>query len=363
MAALRRLPSGRWQASVRLPDGRRITYTSALKGEAKDWAAHQETRIRTGTWRDPRRARTTFDQWWDRWAAARVVEPHTSRGDKASVKRIKTRFGDELLPAIGRVEVQGWVREMVDAKVGRAAIRRAYNLLRACLASAVDEGVLDATPCRRITLPPTDPRPPRWFTHPQVDAILGELAEPHKTMVALMCWVGLRWGEAAGLRVCDVDWIRHRVTVVGAIVGATGRWKEYPKNSASRGEVPAPEWVITEMSKLVAGRNRNDLIFVTKRGRHALTQANWNRVWRAALQRAKVPYLSPHTCRHTCASWLVQAGVPLYDVARQLRHATITQTQKYAHLSPDAQAPILDAWKLMAHQRRTELVQILEDHR
>lgn len=41
-----------------------------------------------------------------------------------------------------------------------------------------------------------------------------------------------------------------------------------------------------------------------------------------------------HDLRHTCASWLVQAGVPLYTVAQFLGHSSTTVTQRYAHLAP-----------------------------
>ncbi|WP_374462350.1 tyrosine-type recombinase/integrase [Microtetraspora sp. AC03309] len=99
---------------------------------------------------------------------------------------------------------------------------------------------------------------------------------------------------------------------------------------------------------------------------------NWNHTWKAATakankkiakankglppdqQRVPVPGYTPHDCRHTAASRLVQAGVPLYDVKALLRHSSIQTTRRYAHPAPDAHDAVESGWsKIIAHQERT----------
>ena len=48
--------------------------------------------------------------------------------------------------------------------------------------------------------------------------------------------------------------------------------------------------------------------------------------------------------RHTAASWLVQDGVPLYDVQALLGHEDYATTQRYADLAPDAHSKVLESW-------------------
>jgi len=57
--------------------------------------------------------------------------------------------------------------------------------------------------------------------------------------------------------------------------------------------------------------------------------------FRSACAKAGLQDFRIHDLRHTCAAWLVSEGVPLSEVRDLLGHASITMTERYAHLAPD----------------------------
>ena len=82
---------------------------------------------------------------------------------------------------------------------------------------------------------------------------------------------------------------------------------------------------------------RSPFVFVDSTGKDYTSPQARNRVSRATLavmRKAGIADASFHTLRHTAAAWMVQAGVPLYEVQHILGHSTPVMTQRYAHLQP-----------------------------
>ncbi len=363
MPYLRKLASGNWQATVRNHTSKRFSQTFPLRSQARDWGLDQEAKLRRGAYPNPGAGKIKFAEWCDRWWDARLVEPHTQRGDASCIRTHVTPYwSDRELRAISRLDVQSWVRKLVLDGKGPSAIRRAYNLLSCIMRAAVDEDLITVTPCRRIDLPPERVKPPQWFTVEQAQAILDELDQPWQTMVLLALYTGLRWGELAGLHGRRIDWRRGRLFVVE--VSTKSGIKEYPKSSKSCREVPIPDHVLDALARHMHERDRDGVVFTTvTKGRSGrlLDDGNWRtQTWWPAVRRARyaeasgtigqVPQYPPHSTRHTCASWLVQKGVSLYDVQHLLGHESYQTTQRYAHLAPGAHQAVLGAWERLDSQ-------------
>lgn len=63
--------------------------------------------------------------------------------------------------------------------------------------------------------------------------------------------------------------------------------------------------------------------------------ASVKRNFATACRRAGIEDFRLHDLRHTCAAWLVQAGVPMAEVRDVLGHRTLAMTERYAHLAPE----------------------------
>ena len=85
--------------------------------------------------------------------------------------------------------------------------------------------------------------------------------------------------------------------------------------------------------------------YVSKKARLRITRTT------IATKAASIPDATFHTLRHTAASFMVQAGVDLYEVQRILGHTTPAITQRYAHLQPDHLRSGVDALDAVLQSR------------
>jgi integrase len=128
-------------------------------------------------------------------------------------------------------------------------------------------------------------------------------------LVLMLTYCGLRWGEAIGLRLADVEFLRRRLNLhTNAVqIGVTHK-VGLTKGREAR-SVPVPEFVLNELSIQCAGKAPGDLVFATPDGRYLPRPKSSNGWFVRAVKAAGVQTVTPHELRHTCASLAVSAGV------------------------------------------------------
>jgi len=96
--------------------------------------------------------------------------------------------------------------------VGATVVIRTHQVLSGILADAVSDHLLARNPAAGIKLPRKTRKRNIYLTHRQV-AELAAASGEYEGLVLLLAYTGLRWGEATGLRIRDLDMLRRRATI------------------------------------------------------------------------------------------------------------------------------------------------------
>jgi integrase len=163
--------------------------------------------------------------------------------------------------------------------------------------------------------------------------------------------LGLRQGEALGLRVEDVDWLRRVVHVRQQVRLVGGKLVLSPPKGGKERDVPLPETVglrlaehlgkTPQVATVSPGESRSSgefsprLIFTSATG--GLVHRNsLNDCWRRAVAAAGLPHAGFHMLRHHYISYLISVGVDVVTVAACAGDTVQTILRYYAHLMPSA---------------------------
>ncbi len=170
--------------------------------------------------------------------------------------------------------------------------------------------------------------------------------------MVFLAYTGLRWGEAVGLRVNNVDLLRRRVLVRANAVNVRGTIVPgTPKTHESR-SVPFPAFLAQSLAKQCEGKSRDQLVFGD--GSTFTPTPRQGDGWFAGARNRSVKIdpsfpsaLTLHDLRHTAASLAISAGANVKAVQRMLGHASAAMTlDTYADLFDDDLDAVAEALDL-----------------
>lgn len=151
---VRKLPSGRYQARYRGPDGQDhpapITFTG--KRDAERYLSLVEADIAKGRWIAPAAGRTTLKDWAEQWfsAACRTLKPKTRNTYRSLLDRlVLPHLGEVKLADLKPMAVSKWVSTLTDTK-SASQVRQAYRIFSQMMTSAVDNDMISVSPCKRV---------------------------------------------------------------------------------------------------------------------------------------------------------------------------------------------------------------------
>lgn len=183
------------------------------KRDAEEFLHMVELSKVRGSYVDPALSRVTVETWARDWLKSQAqLKPTALVGyESALSKHIIPRWGRRSLSDIGYAEIQHWISDL-SKTLAPQTVRNIYAVFSLVFSFAVRDGRLVRNPAEGIQLPRRIKAKRGYLTHAQVHRLADECGDS-RTLVLFLAYTGLRWGEAAALRVRDVDFTRRRVEV------------------------------------------------------------------------------------------------------------------------------------------------------
>jgi integrase len=348
-------------------DGKR--HTETVTGTQEDAIARRDmvrADIARNTWTAP--ASTTLGEWAETWAAQYLKRSVSTR----SYDRQKSILDRHIIPALGKTSLQKLTpvrinelyRQLEADGLHASTVRYVHVVLGSCFKAAARIGAVARNPVVNASPPKANTQGGgRALTQAELDKLLKAFnGDPLFLVVALAAGTGARINELLALEWSAADCAARTLRIDAALKPThEGLQRGVPKTERSRRTVRLDEGLV---SLLAAEKQRQEeeqrtihgiggvatlrsllperaLIFPASSA-HPTTPRRHGPVSKAFAARAVKVGLTGlrfHDLRHTHATLLLQAGVPVAAVSARLGHANAAVTLGiYSHATTDAEA-------------------------
>jgi integrase len=260
-------------------------------------------------------------------------------------------FGHREVGTLQKKELRAWFSQLLKDGSSVALVNRIIRAFKTLLFYGVTElEVLDRNVLMRFKQYERGPGSPDRrvnrgaYTEDEVRALLAAADARERALIGLLCFTGIRPGEAYALREGDLD-------LPGGAVSVCRNWdwrgKQFtpPKTDSGRRTVALSGWLVKEIQGYLGDRPRDPdgLLFGNRNGL-PLNPSNVRRdIWSKLVARAGVRSLDMYSLRHTFASLGRVAGEEAFNVARAMGHSRSRLVDEvYAHALPSGMASVAE---------------------
>lgn len=348
---IRRLRSGRYQARYPDGNGRDIPapQTFATKREARQFLTTIQSDMLKGTYIDPKAGQISLSAWTQEWLDGDPSKRATTRARDHSV--LRTHFlpllGHRPLASIKPFDIRRAVDAM-SANVAPATVRTNVGVLRAVFNAAFDSERIARSPVRGLKLAPAPARDRVTLAPDELLRLAGAVPDRYRALILVAGVMGLRWSEAAGLRIGSVDFLRRKLAVRETLAEVEGHLSvEATKSKSSNRTLSMPPFLCDALALHIRVHRPDagleDLVFVGPRGM-PLRRSFAARLFKPAVEAAGLDCsLTFHGLRHVAASLMMEEGAHPGEIQHRLGHSTARLSMElYAHVSDDADRGIAD---------------------
>ena len=288
-------------------------------------------------------ARASLAEVWETVEASRrgQLAPRWFRYHERQVLAAAEFFGKKPVKDLAPIDIEDFLTHLRNRGCKPATARRYLASLSPVLDEAVKRGFARTNPAAEVKRPRlVEPEVP-FLGEAEIRRLIAAAPRDLKPFIVVLADTGLRRGELLDLQWRDVDTtrgtvlVRHSKTGRGREVPLTARAREvFEELHASRGAIP-----LRGEDPIFGGLLRRKRRPHTRKGhvpgseRDRLEVRLSTRFGRLA-KSLGMTGVSLHSLRHSCASRMVAAGVPLSFVARVTGHSTLTCAARYGKHAP-----------------------------
>ena len=288
----------------------------------------------------------------------------------STFRRYKQIVEKELIPTFGATRLAELKPMEIQSFLGRSLARKRkrksggdlsartvlhfYRVLKRALAQAVKWGLIQRNPCDLVDPPRVEMVEMQALDEHRLMALLAAVRQTrHYVPVLIAATTGMRLGEILGLKRSDIDLECRECQVVRSLQQTDeGLSFKTPKTRRSRRTVLLPQMAVDALKVHRAQQNEErllmsaayqdlDLVFARADG-SMWPPMQFSSDFRKLIRRHGFN-IRFHDLRHTHASQLLKAGVPVKVVSERLGHATASITLDiYAHTLPGMQREAVD---------------------
>ena len=359
----------KWEVRYTKPDGRSTRKRGfATKRDAEAWHSRFVLDRNAGEFVTTKVRSTLMGPLIDRHLALAASLKPTTVAQRRSTRRtwVIPQWAHRKVGTITQAEVQDWIQEMSDGRAGPSTIEKAHGYLYAVLKEAVATKKVPSNVADGVKLPRAEKRAHPYLSHEEVAELVAHVGFPqYRTLVAMLAYTGVRFGEAAALRVNSLNLAKRRIMVSRAVAEVGGKLVEGTPKTWQIRTVPIPKFLIAALRAQTKGKRPKDLLFTSAEGGQLRINTWRRRYFYTAIDAINVdreeaagkaepgtpeylyvPFQSvtPHDLRHTAASLAVASGANVKAIQRMLGHANAAMTlNTYADLFDSDLDEVADA--------------------
>lgn len=326
----RRKDSAVWWVSIRGPDGKRVRRSTETTDRKEAEALEAKWKLESHQikhWdvEPPRLFEELVLGYLKSTSSKRSAET-----DKVRARNLLAYFRGADLSALTPPQIRAYIDKRRSDGASPATINRDLAFLSAAINYANKEW--DWTlpnPVKGRKLKEPEGRV-RWISHDEAERLIAVAESEYRCpylgdMIRVALHTGCRAEELKGLEWSRVD-LDARLIILESQHTKAGRRRSVPLNDIAYDAIVARIRFRAEFCPT------SPWVFARKNGDRV---ASVKTAFNTACEKAGITNFRFHDLRHTCAAWLVSAGVSLTEVRDLLGHASITMTERYAHLHPN----------------------------